>query len=210
MNPIALRRFISCHGAQEGGIAGPLIANAAHEREAVGFQGVKRVLDLLQACLGIGERNHREKSEPFGVVADHLRRIFVDSPGEGRALFGAVISLASRTRQNRGGDAMLVHHFKRLGGRPSVRAGISRHPATGSDGAYRYGADSPHPLCCRFAQAARSREGLPRRRQQQKPSELPCVNEFVLPRGQHPVALPVVILHYNSFSDSLFNVAPAG
>src|SRR6516162_7605928 len=99
-------------------IARPFVSDTAQEADAIGLQRLIGVFQLFHSSFRIGVRDVCKKAEAFLVVAYHLRRKLIGSPGEGAPLVPTFFSLSTRPRNNAGLDAVLVHFFDRLGGSP--------------------------------------------------------------------------------------------
>ena len=67
------------HGI-ESRIAEPLIAIAGEEHDAVGFQHIETVFDLLEAGIDIRQRQVDEHAEALGMVGDQLGCVIVAQP----------------------------------------------------------------------------------------------------------------------------------
>jgi hypothetical protein len=77
------------------------------------------ICDLVEAAVGVGERNDREQPVATGVIADLLGRIVVPHPRQPpRRCRIAEPYARRRDRYDRGGYTVLVHDFERLRRRP--------------------------------------------------------------------------------------------
>ena len=98
------------HHRQKRGIAEPFVAVARHQADTVGLQRIERIGDLLQAAVGIGQRNHRKTSEPAGMIRRELRRVIVALARQfSCGLAGGEIERRRGHREDRGCHARFVH-----------------------------------------------------------------------------------------------------
>ena len=103
------------HDRQKQRIAEPFVAIARQQADAVELERVERVFDFLQAALGVGQRQHREASEPAGMVGDQLGGVFVALARHfARRLAGGVIDARRRYREHRDRHAGGIHIRQRI------------------------------------------------------------------------------------------------
>src|SRR2546427_6861273 len=103
------------------GIAWPMTLVVIRvDTDPVTFQGIARVLDLLQGTFYIGERYRCKQSETFRVVLHTLRTEFIGSPNCRASLRSVVVNHVAHLsqREDRRADAEFIHLLDGSLGRP--------------------------------------------------------------------------------------------
>jgi hypothetical protein len=100
-----------------------LLLEARHQADAVRLECIEGVFDLLQAALGIGQRDRRPQSEPARMIRHHHGAQLVDLTRDGTALGHVVLEPCAGLddRHDRRRDPVPVHLGERNLGRPGTR-----------------------------------------------------------------------------------------
>src|SRR6266436_1630137 len=112
----------------ECGVARVFAIIGREEADAICLDGVERIFDLSEAAVDIRKRHDREEPISPRIITDLLSGILVPHPRQSAAS-GDVAEPDARggDRNDRGGNAVLIHDIERLGHAP--RAHLARRNA---------------------------------------------------------------------------------
>src|SRR6267143_4828922 len=112
----------------EGGVARVFAIIGREEADTVCLDGVERIFDLSEAAVDIRKRHDREQPISPRIITDLLGGILVPRPRQSAAGGDVAEPNARRCdRNDRGGNAVLIHDIERLGHAP--RSHVARRNA---------------------------------------------------------------------------------